>query len=626
MPAPAPASAELDFRRHFLLPLVGIILALGFALLGSLTWLTAEEDRIEAAKERQLVTTALAGRVESIRKNLGDYAIWDDAVANLVVAFDRTWATDNIAPYLFDVQGYEHVFVLDSRDRTIHGSDRDKLARLNATALLGPAFTDALRTLRSRPVGTDQRVAGFTTVRGKPAIFGVAQLMPSTDKVRLPGGPASLIVFVKRVDDPFLSALAKDYNLTGVHLADPSEPGALQLRDPAGRPLGAIHWHVLTPGADLFRQILPVALLLLAAIAVAAWALLRRAREAVATVSAKSREAAAEARTARTALSDLEAAKRRLLDEEGRARASLERVVAEVRGENERLNRQVEHERRTTLVEAAAAFEREVGDVADAVLDAARELGSSAQSLSEIAANTRVEAVAVATTAAQASRAVQDVAGAAADLRESIGRIAGQVRSQSDLTAQAETASVQGNEVVRHLAGEATGIGTVVGSIKRIAGQTNLLALNATIEAARAGAAGAGFSVVAGEVKNLAGQTAQATGSIAALVDGVQDRVEEAVASFQRVSGQVAQVSGIAAAIADAVEDQRGATAAIGRNAAQAANGADDVQGRIGGVARQVEAAGALTERVADASIQLAARAEQLREASGGFVRRLRAA
>lgn len=54
-------------------------------------------------------------------------------------------------------------------------------------------------------------------------------------------------------------------------------------------------------------------------------------------------------------------------------------------------------------------------------------------------------------------------------------------------------------------------VGAVSGTIEGIAKQTNLLALNATIEAARAGSAGRGFAVVANEVKSLAEATRQAT-------------------------------------------------------------------------------------------------------------------
>ncbi|MCR9145219.1 MAG: methyl-accepting chemotaxis protein [bacterium] len=87
-----------------------------------------------------------------------------------------------------------------------------------------------------------------------------------------------------------------------------------------------------------------------------------------------------------------------------------------------------------------------------------------------------------------------------------------------------------------HLSAE---IETIVALIGNIADQTGLLALNASIEAARAGEHGRGFAVVASEVGKLAGNTTEAAGSVGALIQKIQFRIQEADGAMAKGLQQV---------------------------------------------------------------------------------------
>ena len=88
-------------------------------------------------------------------------------------------------------------------------------------------------------------------------------------------------------------------------------------------------------------------------------------------------------------------------------------------------------------------------------------------------------------------------------------------------------------------------LGTVVGSINKLAFQTQLLSLNASVEAARAGEAGRGFAVVAEKVRELASQTNNSTVEMEGKIGDIQkiNRVlVEKIGLKTREAGEVADV------------------------------------------------------------------------------------
>nr|WP_306220241.1 methyl-accepting chemotaxis protein [Cohnella sp. WQ 127256] len=71
-----------------------------------------------------------------------------------------------------------------------------------------------------------------------------------------------------------------------------------------------------------------------------------------------------------------------------------------------------------------------------------------------------------------------------------------------------------------------TEIGAMIIVISEISYQTNILSLNAAIEAARAGNMGKGFAVVAEEVRKLAIKSSKATEQVTALINQIQEDIE----------------------------------------------------------------------------------------------------
>ena len=225
-----------------------------------------------------------------------------------------------------------------------------------------------------------------------------------------------------------------------------------------------------------------------------------------------------------------------------------------------------------------------------------------------------------------ASMNVASAASSAEELATSIGEIASQAATSTEVASRAVTEAQRTVETMSQLAAAATRIGEVIGLIQAIAGQTNLLALNATIEAARAGEAGRGFAVVASEVKNLAGQTAKATEEVATQIGAIQSAAGDATQAIEQVNTIISEMSGIAARVAAAVEEQNAAVATIAegvnRASAEARSGAEAMT-RVAGASADARSTADDVKALAEA---LAGDAEGLDAEVRRFLSEVRAA
>ncbi|WP_109106111.1 methyl-accepting chemotaxis protein [Azospirillum sp. TSO35-2] len=282
--------------------------------------------------------------------------------------------------------------------------------------------------------------------------------------------------------------------------------------------------------------------------------------------------------------------------------------------------------RRTSMLEIADQFERNVLSSVETLADAARVMAARARSLTDIAANANERAEAAMELSGEMAAGIQQVATAASEISQSIAEISRRTGESARIIGDTAVGAEQVKATVADLSATAGEIGTVVGLIDEIAGQTNLLALNATIEAARAGEAGKGFAVVAGEVKQLASQTAQATAEIARQIAATQTASRQTAEVVATMANSVQRIESNASAIATAVEEQATITSSIVDSSHRVAVGTQAASDHVAGLSAAAATVRAQAGDVLQVAESLSHEATSLGSAVHLFLQEIRAA
>lgn len=228
-----------------------------------------------------------------------------------------------------------------------------------------------------------------------------------------------------------------------------------------------------------------------------------------------------------------------------------------------------------------------------------------------------VRDVAISTSeAAQLSESVQAAAAQGQDRLQQTVALIQRLSDQVDSTAK----------VIEKVKYESDAITSVLDVIRGIAEQTNLLALNAAIEAARAGDQGRGFAVVADEVRTLAQRTAQSTGDIQRMIEGLQQGAQQASEAMhisldqaQEGRDKVAETGEILARVLQDINGINDKNIQIASAAEQQATVADDINRKILDISDVAVQTSAGAEQTASTSRELANLAEQLQLQVGRF-------
>jgi len=195
---------------------------------------------------------------------------------------------------------------------------------------------------------------------------------------------------------------------------------------------------------------------------------------------------------------------RDLLEGIGRMRAELAGLLGGIRGAARGL---------VSMAGEVRSLATGQQEVAESFSGSASEIAAAVQQMSATSRQLSASAGAVGATADDTAGRAESGQGGLDRLREAMQGLSATSGDVSGRLAE-----------IRERAGR---VGTVIGTITRVANRTNLLSINAAIEAEKAGAEGRGFQVVAAEIARLADETASAALEVEEIIAGMQSAVAE---------------------------------------------------------------------------------------------------
>ena len=176
---------------------------------------SGRQDRLQQQSEANAIGYSLRQLSRALAAEARDYAWWDDAVRFLVLQPDPAWADANVGPYVYGSFGYEVSAVLTADGRAIYGHVDGRRDTAGALARLGPELATLVARAARHRLG-DEPSAMLAVLGGPEGLFAVAAspIVPAAGSpLDLGAGPASVLVFGKRLDAAFLHGLEQDFGI-----------------------------------------------------------------------------------------------------------------------------------------------------------------------------------------------------------------------------------------------------------------------------------------------------------------------------------------------------------------------------------------------------------------------------
>jgi sensor domain CHASE-containing protein len=212
-----PKLARLAGNRNELTAPFGLVLVISLIVSIGLVIIAAwGQDRVAVQASRHFARSILAGVERGLAKTAAEYGYWDQAVENLVTAFDPDWADVNIGAYLNENLEISSTFVLDANRQLLYGAINGERREEDPFKLYSGGLDLLVDRALAGPTNVPPTPAtGFIRDEGSVHFAAVCRLTTyeMKDGRNIDQATDSVLILTKALDGGLLSRIAAEGHL-----------------------------------------------------------------------------------------------------------------------------------------------------------------------------------------------------------------------------------------------------------------------------------------------------------------------------------------------------------------------------------------------------------------------------
>ena len=259
-----------QFSASVLLPVVLTLVITAAAVCGFVFWSTADIDERALARQTAMVEHVISARRERMVAEQKSVAIWDDAVINTKLMFNKTWVNEKIGRWLYSFFGHDSIVVLNAADKPIYMMEAGQEVPLGSFSDMEAATAPLIEQLRrSMAEGGMQAynagrasappsIAEFMVLGDVPAIVGVTPIVSSTRALSQPAGSETLLLDILLLDEGLAQGLEAEYLFEdatfSIDRASNANRAVYPLLNSKGRFVAFFEWTRDRPGLTMLRH------------------------------------------------------------------------------------------------------------------------------------------------------------------------------------------------------------------------------------------------------------------------------------------------------------------------------------------------------------------------------------